>query len=92
MSGYLDYHGFRRGKPERSRTEGPPCSECGQPMVVGQRGKHFMCDPDTLVGHRCTCRPGCTDIAVGDRGDCDPLCAPCGLKRNQDYKSVTEWK
>ncbi len=45
MSGYLDHHGFRRGAPEASRTEGPPCSECGRPMLAGQKGRHGVCSP-----------------------------------------------
>ena len=45
MPGYLEHHGFRRGAPERSRTEGPPCQECGRPMLAGQKKRHGVCSP-----------------------------------------------
>ena len=92
MSSYLDHHGFRRGKPQASRTEGPPCSECGKAMLVGQRGKHSACDIVTITGRRCSCVPGCTVAVVGDQGCCDPECFPCRSKRGQDHRSVAEWK
>lgn len=45
MTGYLDHHGFRRGAPEPSRTEGPPCEVCGEMMLGGQRRRHGVCSP-----------------------------------------------
>lgn len=67
----------------------PPCGECGLPMGLGQKGRHFMCDPTTSIGRACVCRPGCSKDRIGDRGICDPGCHPCHLpgaklsKRNQ---------
>jgi len=45
MTGYLEHHGFRRAAPEKSRTEGPPCRECGRPMLGGQKVRHGVCSP-----------------------------------------------
>jgi hypothetical protein len=45
VSGYLEHHGFRKGAPEPSRVQGPPCAECGRPMLGGQRKRHGVCSP-----------------------------------------------
>jgi hypothetical protein len=38
--------------PQRPRVTGRPCDVCSQPMVVGQRSRHFMCSPPApCCGH-----------------------------------------
>ena len=56
------------------------CEACGEPMVVGQWGRHHLCNPNTIVGlPACNCPPGCTDTHVGDKGTCNPTCEVCRL-------------
>jgi hypothetical protein len=70
----------------------PRCDACGGQMVVGQKKRHHACDAESMVGERCTCRPGCTDQLVGDGPiDCDAACVPCKLMQNRLHKSVPEW-
>lgn len=33
------------GSSVRPRGSGPPCQECGHPMVAGQRVRHYTCSP-----------------------------------------------
>jgi hypothetical protein len=69
------------------------CDVCGGPMVVGQRGRHYVCDPESMVGRRCVCAPGCTGELVGDGPTpCDAACEPCRLMRNRLHSEVDEWR
>lgn len=71
----------------------PRCVECGGPMVCGQRERHHVCDPETMVGERCVCRADCTIELVGDGPTpCDPTCVPCRLQRNRRHADVAEWR
>ena len=45
MADDLSHHGFRRGAPEQPRVQGPPCPECGRPMLGGQKRRHVTCSP-----------------------------------------------
>lgn len=100
MSKRTDYlHGRRGGRFVPDGYEATDfanverCSECNQPMVVGQKGRHFACTPDTMVGTRCVCRPGCTVELVGDGPvDCHAECVPCRLQRNVRHFDVVEWR
>jgi len=44
------------------RTEGPPCDECGRPMLLGQRNRHHTCGPKCptcfMYEQACTCGKG----------------------------------
>lgn len=56
----------------------PKCPACGGPMVVvGRRGMHEVCDPQSIIGRACTCRPKCSETTVGDKGMCNPECEVC---------------
>lgn len=60
----------------------PRCDVCGDSLLVGQHRRHAVCDPASIVGERCTCRPGCTNTHIGDRGyvpndDAVPTCVVC---------------
>jgi hypothetical protein len=62
----------------------PRCDRCGNPIASRGRFRHYMCEPDTVVGHACTCPPGCSDTHYGNGlRDCDPLCRPCRLLNGQ---------
>jgi hypothetical protein len=62
----------------------PRCTVCGRQMITNS-GRHFLCDPSTIVGRACTCPIGCTDRHVGDSVTvaCDPNCQPCRINRGQ---------
>ena len=71
----------------------PLCEVCTKPMAGGQRRRHHLCNPDSMVGRQCTCVAGCTDELVGDGPtDCDPACVPCRIKRNVLHGDVVEWR
>lgn len=71
----------------------PHCDVCGKPMAAGQRRRHHLCDPESMVGRQCTCDVGCTDELVGDGAtDCDPACVPCRLNRNVLHGDVVDWR
>lgn len=88
MTGYDDHHSIRRGPPEPSRTEGPPCNVCGRPMLGRQKNRHHLCDPAGVVGHHCICTPGCTDTHIGDQGTCDAACIPCARTKGQLHRAL----
>lgn len=55
------------GKSVRRHEAAPRlCEVCGHEMLVGQRGRHFVCDETSAVGVRCTCVPGCSTDFYGD--------------------------
>lgn len=63
------------------------CDRCGNPVASRGRFRHYMCEPDTLVGHACTCRQRCSQERWGDGPiACDPLCRPCRINRGQSLK------
>jgi hypothetical protein len=62
----------------------PRCDKCGLHVATPGRFRHYLCEPDTIVGHACTCRTGCSAARWGDGPiDCDALCRPCKLNRGQ---------
>lgn len=91
----LDHAYGRQGgrivKTKRPVTTGPPCDTCRKPMIVGQRERHHLCDPDSLVGHKCTCPPRCTDLTVGDAGICRDDCHPCTIRAGTPYTDTPGW-
>lgn len=70
----------------------PRCDVCGGPMLCGQRNRHHMCDPATIVARRCTCPPGCTGRHVGDGGTCAPGCEPCRILTGVAHHIIEEWR
>lgn len=71
----------------------PTCEVCGGLMVVRQRRRHHLCDDESMVGARCTCRENCTVDLVGDGPtQCDPGCIPCRLMQNRRHREVAEWQ
>lgn len=70
----------------------PRCQACGEPMVVGQRDRHYLCRPRSFVGRRCVCAPGCTDTHVGDRGRCLPDCHVCTVLMGRPYDEIEEFR
>lgn len=95
MSNRHDIHYGRQGG--RIVDYAPPtgqrlCVVCGQPMTAGQKVRHHLCDPTSIVGRACTCPPGCTDITVGDTGTCDTACEVCRVMRGRVHADVVEWK
>jgi hypothetical protein len=73
-------------------TNSRRCDVCGEPMHGGQRSRHHLCDPTSIVGRACTCPPGCTVTVVGDQGTCDATCVPCTLYAGKIHSNVAEWK
>lgn len=71
--------------------QAPHCDMCGGLMVVGQHERHHLCDPETMVGRRCTCPPGCTLNLVGDGDTCADDCTPCRINRNKLHSEVDAW-
>lgn len=71
--------------PRSSAPRQSYCQACGLPLLGGQRRVHHLCDPTSLVGRRCICRPGCTTVRWGDGHCCDPKCVPCRIKAGHPY-------
>lgn len=80
--------------PYQSKPKGtlPRCTVCGGAITYAvKRTKHYACDPDVMIGKRCSCAPGCTDQVVGDAGRCDPQCEVCRVMKGRLHKSIPEW-
>lgn len=69
------------------------CDGCGGAMVARSAGRtrHFVCDPEAVIGRQCTCPPGCTDLTVGDGHTCAGDCQPCQLRQGLPYDQFNEW-
>jgi hypothetical protein len=86
----------RKGKPFHLESC-PTCETCGGRITVGQHrtghtNRHHACrEWDSLIGQRCTCPPGCTDVIVGDQGTCRPDCNPCTARTGTPYTDHPEW-
>lgn len=81
------------GAPSEAVARAKPCEECGGPMVIGakgaQRGRHSLCDPDSIVGRVCSCPPGCTVDRIGDGPrDCAPDCPVCAGRHGVLHKKL----
>ena len=73
--------------PRQRYCEAPGC---GLPLLGGQKRVHHVCDPQSIVGRRCICRPGCTSVRWGDGGCCDPKCEPCQTMAGRPHKLETK--
>jgi len=77
-----------QGKIREMLARAMPCEVCGGKVLTPGRTRHFMCDPDSLVGRACTCPPNCSLTAWGNGpAECDRNCVPCRINRG---KSLVE--
>ena len=74
------------------RTAAPVCDVCGM-LTVLRPHRHWSCEPGSLAGLTCVCRPGCSRQAYGD-GDvrCADDCLVCGPRQGHrliDWRAKT---
>lgn len=71
-----------RGRASYYMVTAPTCDKCGRLVATRGRSRHFLCEPDEIIGHACSCPTGCSDTHVGNgSAPCDPNCVPCRRRR-----------
>ena len=75
------------GKAKQFLATAKRCVVCGGCMAAPSgRDRHFLCEPNSIIGRVCICSGRCSTDRYGDQGSCADGCEVCDIMRGQPLR------